>query len=299
MPLPTLRQLRTFLAVVDEGSVSLAARALGLTQPAASQQLRELERTLGVRLLDRAAGRSLPTAAGAAFSAPARQAVAAAEEAVAAALAHREGHVGRVRIGTGATACIHLLPPLLAALRQRLPGLEVVVVTGNSDDMVRRLEEGALDCALVTLPLARNRALQVTPLLDDPLVALLPEGMSERERTIWAVELAALPLILYEAGGRTRGLIDAWFARAGLSPRPAMELGSVEAIKGLVGSGLGASVLPLLAAGRAVPGTVVRSLEPALERKLGLVLRREKVLDRGLRALIEVLEGLKGRRLQD
>ncbi|MDJ0387638.1 LysR family transcriptional regulator [Roseomonas sp. E05] len=296
MPLPTLRQLRTFLAVVDEGSVSLAARALGLTQPAASQQLRELERNLGVRLLDRAAGRSLPTAAGAAFAAPARRAVAAAEEAVAAALAHREGHAGRVRVGTGATACIHLLPPLLATLKQRLPALEVVVVTGNSDDMVRRLEEGALDCALVTLPLAHNRALQVTPLLDDPLVALLPEAMAGPGRAIRPPELAALPLILYEAGGRTRRLIDAWFERAGLSPRPAMELGSVEAIKGLVSSGLGASVLPLLAAGQAVPGTVVRPLEPALERKLGLVLRREKVLDRGLRALVEALEGLKGKR---
>ncbi|MXP64847.1 LysR family transcriptional regulator [Roseomonas sp. M0104] len=296
MPLPTLRQLRTFLAVVDEGSVSLAARALGLTQPAASQQLRELERNLGVRLLDRAAGRSLPTAAGTAFAAPARRAVAAAEEAAGAARAHREGHAGRVRIGTGATACIHLLPPLLAALKRRLPGLEVVVVTGNSDDMVRRLEEGALDCALVTLPLARNRALQVTPLLDDPLVALLPEGMAGQGDKVRPAELAALPLILYEAGGRTRGLIDAWFEKAGASPQPAMELGSVEAIKGLVSNGLGASVLPLLAAGRAVPGAVVRPLEPMLRRRLGLVLRREKVLDRGLRALVEVLEELKGKR---
>ncbi|HWX48022.1 MAG TPA: LysR family transcriptional regulator [Roseomonas sp.] len=293
MSLPTLRQLRTFLAVVDEGSVSLAARALGLTQPAASQQLRELERNLGIRLLDRAAGRSLPTAAGAAFAAPARRAVAAAEEALAAALSHREGHAGRVRLGTGATACIHLLPPVFAALKRRLPALEVVVVTGNSDEMVRRVEEGALDCAVVTLPLARNRALQITPLVADPLVALLPKAMAGPGRSIRPAELAALPLILYEAGGRTRGLIDAWFERAGLTPRPAMELGSVEAIKGLVSSGLGASILPALAAaGPGIPDTVVRPLQPALGRKLGLVLRREKVLDRGLRALVEALERL-------
>src|SRR5690349_5214432 len=98
---PTLRQLRTFLTVVELGSVSAAARALGLTQPAASQQLRELERSLGVRLLERAKGRTLPTAAGEAVLAPARRAQAAAEDVRVAAAAFRAGEVGRVRLGTG------------------------------------------------------------------------------------------------------------------------------------------------------------------------------------------------------
>ena len=70
MGTPTLRQLRTFLAVVEAGSVSGGARALHLTQPAASQQLRDLERTLSVRLLDRAGGKVIPTAAGQALARP-------------------------------------------------------------------------------------------------------------------------------------------------------------------------------------------------------------------------------------
>jgi DNA-binding transcriptional LysR family regulator len=69
---PTLRQLATFLAAVEDGSVSGAARRFNLTQPAASQQLRQLERSLGVRLLERAGGRLVPTSAGASISAPAR-----------------------------------------------------------------------------------------------------------------------------------------------------------------------------------------------------------------------------------
>src|SRR5919206_2545343 len=101
---PTLRQMRTYLAVLETGSVSAAARALGLTQPAASQQMHELERQLGVRLLDRAAGRAVPTAAGQALIAPARRALAAADDVAAAAAAHRAGDAGRVRLGTGATA---------------------------------------------------------------------------------------------------------------------------------------------------------------------------------------------------
>src|SRR5579863_341017 len=117
MPQPTLRQLRTFLAVVEAGGISIAARALNLTQPAASQQLRELERALRVRLLERAGGKVLPTAAGVALLEPARRAQAAVDDAVAVTAAHRTGEAGRVRFGTGATACIYLLPPVLAMLK--------------------------------------------------------------------------------------------------------------------------------------------------------------------------------------
>ena len=105
---PSLRQLRTFLAVVQTGGVTAAAQALGLTQPAASQQLRELERAMGLRLLERVSGRSVPTAAGRALIEPARRAQAAVEDARMVAAAHRAGEAGRVRLGTGATACIHL-----------------------------------------------------------------------------------------------------------------------------------------------------------------------------------------------
>ena len=85
--------MRTFLTVVESGSVSTAARLLNLTQPAASHQLRELERGLRVRLLDRAGGRSIPTAAGAALLEPARRAQVA--DAIAVVAAYRAGETGR------------------------------------------------------------------------------------------------------------------------------------------------------------------------------------------------------------
>nr|WP_245215719.1 LysR family transcriptional regulator [Pararoseomonas baculiformis] len=292
--------MRTYLAVIETGSVSAAARRLGMTQPAASQQLREMERRTGLRLLERAAGRALPTAAGEALAAPARRALAAAEEVEAAAAAHREGDAGRVRLGTGATACIHLLPPVLTAVRRRHPALEITVATGNTPEIARRVEEGELDIALVTLPAPRSRALHVTPLIEDRLVALLPQALlqglaMDDPGPVTAAALTRLPLILYESGGTMRGLVDAWFAQAGVAPHVAMELGSIEAIKGLVASGLGASVLPGLSLGAAPPGTALRPLRPGLSRQLGIVLRREKTRDRGLRALVEELERLPGR----
>ena len=286
---PTLRQLRTFLAVVEAGGVSVAARTLNLTQPAASQQLRELERVMRVRLLERAGGKVQPTAAGAALLAPARRAVAAIEDALAVTAAHRAGEVGRVRFGTGATACIYLLPPVLSVVKQRMPGLEIVIATGNSGDVARRVEAGELDIALVTLPVARSRALSVTRLMADPLVALLPDGMARGMAAMTAGQLAGLPLMLYEAGGTTRAIIDGWFKRAGVTASPIMQLDSIETIKVLVSGGLGASVMPALAVAAVPDGTVVRRLRPGVARELGIVLRKEKVLDRGLRLVVEAL----------
>ncbi|HEX5327783.1 MAG TPA: LysR family transcriptional regulator [Acetobacteraceae bacterium] len=292
---PTLRQLGTFLATVECGSVSAAALRLNLTQPAASQQLRQLERALGVRLLERAGGRMRPTAAGAAIIAPAGRAQAAAADTVAAAAAHRSGEVGQVRLGTGATACIHLLPPVLATLRRRMPKLAVTIATGNTPEILRRLEAGELDIALVTLAAGSRRSLTAVPLVSDPLLAVIPAAMVSASHRLGPLQMERLPLVLYEPGSNTRAMVDAWFRRAGVVPRPLMELGSVEAIKVVVAGGLGASVLPQLALADPVPGTVTRPLHPALTRKLGYVLRREKVVDRGLRAVIEALEALRGR----
>ena len=283
----TLRQLRTFLAVVEAGSVSAAARLLHFTQPAASQQLRELERALSVRLLDRVGGKVIPTAAGQALLDPARRAQAAVEDAVAAAAEHRCGDTGRVRLGTGATACIFLMPPVLAAVKRAMPGLAVTVVIGNTVDMLARLEAGDLDVALVTLPVPANRALSTTRLLSDPLLALLPDALAPAGATVTAAQLGAMP---HEAKGNSRTITDAWFRRAGITPRPIMEMGSAEAIKHLVGAGLGATVLTSLALRDPVPGAVTRALRPAASRDLGVALRREKVRDHGLRLFLAELE---------
>jgi DNA-binding transcriptional LysR family regulator len=289
MDLPTLRQLRTFATAMEIGSLTQAARALHLTQPAVSQQLRELERALGVRLLERANGRVVPTAAGSAILGPVRRAQAAVAEIAAVALACRSGEAGRVRLGTGATACIYLLPRILAAARRRMPGLEIIVETGNTPDILRRVEQGTLDAGLVTLPSALNRALVRVKLRRDELVALMPAATA-LDGAITPAQLAAQPLILYERGGDTRGIVDAWFRSGGVTPRPIMELGSVEAIKVLVGSGLGASVLPRLALEQAVPGARQCPLRPTTARELGLVMRKEKILDRGMQAITRALE---------
>lgn len=286
-------QLQTFLEVVDRGSFSAAAERLQLSQPAVSLQIRQLERRLGVSLIERVGKRARPTAAGADLVEHARR----IEEDVKAALdrmaTHAHGTLGRVRIGTGATACIYLLPPILRDLRQRFPSLEITVRTGNTSDVLKDLEENWIDVGLVTLP-APGRMFEVTPLLDDDFVVIAAPDDDRLPEIVTPRALAGLPIVLYEAGGNTRRIVDDWFARAGVRLTPVMDLGSVEAIKELVSAGLGCAILPgsaIRREGERVP-LVARPLSPLLHRKLGLVLRRDKTLTRGLRETIKALQRL-------
>jgi DNA-binding transcriptional LysR family regulator len=288
-----LDQLQTFTEVIELGTFSAAAERLQLSQPAVSLQVRQLEKRLGVRLIERVGKRATPTAAGAELINHAKR----IEEAVSGALdgmaTHASGALGRVRIGTGATACIYLLPPILRNLRRRFPTLEITVRTGNTGDVLKALEENTLDVGFVTLP-APGRMFEVTPVLDDAFVAITAADNDPLPRVVTPAALAKLPVVLYEAGGNTRRIVDDWFARAGVTMTPVMDLGSVEAIKELVGAGLGCAVLPGTAVrrtGERVP-IVSRRLSPTLHRKLALVLRRDKTLTKGLRETVKALTRL-------
>jgi DNA-binding transcriptional LysR family regulator len=288
-----LGQLRTFADIAELGSFSAAAERLGVSQPAVSLQLRQLEHRFGVKLIERVGRRAKPTAAGEALLVHARGIEAAIEAAAEAMAPHASGATGRVRLGTGATACIYLLPPVLRDLRHRFPALDIVVSTGNTPDMLRAIEENRIDIGLVTLP-ASGRMLDVRPLLQDEFVLIAPETQ-QLPREMPAAALAKLPLVQYEPGANTRRVIDEWALRSDVTLKPIMELGSVEAMKELIGAGLGCGVLPRMALRRRQDTSpfVVRSLKPRLYRTLALVLRRDKPLAKGLRELIRALSALK------
>lgn len=286
--------LQAFADVVETGSFSAAAERRGLSQPAVSLQIRQLERRFGVRLVERVGRRASATAAGRdllGHISGIDEAVSRASEAMA---YHRKEIVGRVRLGTGATACIYLLPRLLGELRRRFPALEIVVATGNTPQILRQVEDNLLDLALVTLP-ARGPMFQVTTLLQDEQVAVFAAAGPRPPIAVTPAVLSRLPLVLYEPGGNARQVFDRWFARSGALLKPVMELGSVEAIKELVAAGLGCAVLPRLAVTGigASDRLIVRPLTPRLHRSLGLVLRRDKPLHRGLREVVNALNSLR------
>ncbi len=286
-----LDHLTAFAAVAELGSFSAAAARLNLTQPAVSVQIRQLERRLGVRLFERVGRRVEPTLAGRNLLPQVARIEAAIAGAIDAVADFAQGVAGRVRIGTGATACIYLLPPLLRELRRRFPHVEIIVRTGNTPDILREIEDNLLDVGVVTLP-APGRVFVAEPLVDDEIVAVFAGGAAPG-RPVTALSLAALPVLLYEPGGNARRVIDDWFKRADVALKPVMELGSIEAIKQLIAAGLGCGLLPRLATADAdALGLVFRSLSPVLHRRIGLVLRRDKVPDRALREVVAALRGL-------
>ena len=288
-----LDHVNAFTEVVRLGSFSAAASHLNLTQPAISQQIGQLEKRLGVRLLERMGRRAMPTAAGSELLDHAARIDGAVASLLEALARFGSGEVGRVRLGTGATAAIFRLPPLLRDLRRRLPELEITIATGNTPDIVKGVQDNALDIGLVTLP-ASGRGLDVTPLLDDEFVAVTARDGVALPRRVTPAVLAHLPVIMFEPGGHTRVVADQWFFQGGVELKPKMALGSVEAIKRLVGAGLGCAILPAVAVREAADraSLVVRPLSPRLYRKLAIVIRRDKVLHLGLRETIRALKSL-------
>ncbi|MDX3970185.1 MAG: LysR family transcriptional regulator [Bradyrhizobium sp.] len=287
----TLRQMRAFLLTIEKSSASAAARLLGVSQSAVSQQLQEMEKLLQVKLVERVGIRMLPTQAGRALMAPVRRALSAVEQIEPAIAEFRSDGTGTIRLGTGATACIHFLPKPLAQIRAQLPKLQILVVTGNADEILNGIESGSIDVGLITADLARpNPMIHIEEVMVEDLVAIVPqENARQLPDMLRPRDLNGLPLILFDPAGRTRDVIDIWFQRDGVKPVAAMELGSIEAIKTLVGAGLGASLIPRLASESLGSGIVRRPLVEPIQRRLCLALRIDKVLDANLRNLLTQL----------
>ena len=292
MPL-NLGNLATFRLVVQRGSFSAAADVLGLSQPAVSLQVRQLEQFLQTRLLERT-GRSIKaTAAGIALLAHSEQIEQAVSAAVQSVSEFNREVSGSITLGTGATACIHLLPSLLLTLRERHPLLTVGVTTGNTLDIVRAVEENRLDLGLVTLP-ATGRNLAVTPVMDEEFVCIFARNQEVLPPAVTPEVLQTLPLIAFESGSGTRDLIDGWFLADGRAIAPVMQLGSIEAIKRMVRAGLGFSIVPRMAVEHPHDriGLTVQSLTPLLHRQLGIIMRQDKIISKGIAEILRLLQKL-------
>ncbi|MFL4212275.1 LysR family transcriptional regulator [Enterobacter mori] len=286
-----LGYLATFRLVIQRGSFSAAADVLGISQPAVSLQIRQLEQFLQTRLVERTGRGIKATAAGQALLIHGERIEQAVDETLRSVSAFNHDVSGTITLGTGATACIHLLPPLLQQLRSDYPLLRVGVTTGNTLDIVRAIEENRLDMGLVTLPVS-GRALDVMPVMDEEFVFIASQAQQAMFTDLRPDALHTQPLIAFESGSGTRALIDGWFEASGLTIAPAMQLGSIEAIKRMVRSGLGYSIVPKMAVEQKADreGLCVSSLSPLLQRQLAVVMRQDKILSKGISGIIRILQ---------
>ena len=276
--------LRALIEVVAQGSFTRAAKRLNLAQPTISLQIRDLETRLGVRLVDRLGKRAFATAAGRELIDHAQRIQQETDRLMAAMRRHRDGWLGQVRIGSSTTALIYHLPPVLQRLRRDHPSIELVVTTGTTTGVVERILRNEIDIGVVSLPI-NERQLDIAPLKAEPLVAIFAARTRNLPTRVTAQFLRQYPLLLEFARAHVRALIIDWLSADGVEPRPAMELDNLEAVKRMVASGLGVSIVPSAAIADASDGVklVARPLRPSLSRTLALVQRRDKPDDAALR----------------
>jgi molybdate transport repressor ModE-like protein len=270
------RHLRVLRAVARTGSFSAAARELGCTQPAVSQQMKALEHSAGTPLLVRGSREMRMTEAGEALVRHAVGILAgltAAEEEVAAIAGLR---AGRVRLASFPSGSSTLVPSAVAAMRSQYPGTKVSLEEAEPPRSVEMLRAGDCDITLafryVDLPTPAEESwddLVVRPLLTDRLVGVVPDGhaLAVGRRPVDIGELAEEQWI---AGcPRCRRHLVEVCERAGFTPRIDFATDDYPAVVGLVAAGLGVAVLPELALESVRPkGVAVVEVRPAVQREV-------------------------------
>lgn len=238
----TFRQLRLFLALAESGSVTSAARAMHVTQPTASMQLREMTQAIGLPLYEVVARRVRLTEAGEELARTART-IADEWSGFSERVDGLKGLTrGRLRIAVVSTAK-YFIPRLLGSFCLTHPGVDIALEVHNRDGVLHRLGEHRDDLYIMSTPPQRLE-LEATPFLPNPLVVIAAahHPLAKRRR-LTLPELADHPFILREKGSGTRMSVDRHFRKHRFKPELRMELGSNEAIRGVVAGGLGLSVL--------------------------------------------------------
>ncbi|WP_426960116.1 LysR family transcriptional regulator [Muricoccus radiodurans] len=285
-----LDQLRTFTEVVALGNFTAAGRRLNLTQPAVSLHVRELEQRLGVRLIERSGRQARATAPGRELAEQAQHIFAACDAAEAAMRRYREGWLGRVRLGTTLSALMYDLPPILRALRRNYPGIELLVTNMPTRDSVDAVLQNALDLALVTLPVKASR-LHITPLRSGVLVAIFPASARNVPKAVTPAYFAEQTAVLEHERGAVHALVMQWLDNRKMQTAP-MSMGTIEAVKKAVASGLGVSIVSDVAASEPIPGIVVRPLDPSIPCTLALAEPQHPSEDPALGIVRDALLGI-------
>ena len=228
--------LRSFHYVALQGSFSRAARVMNVTQPTLSQQVKLLEETYGVRLLERTGRGVQPTTLGKALFEVTHRLFEIEQEAAELLTGAKRLTSGRILIG--ADGPFHVVP-LIRRFQQIHPGPEVILSLGNSTAMLADLLSTKLDVVLVA-DLPGDSRLFAVPLRRDPVLAMLPAGHAlARRRALRLQDLGGELLIMRELGSVTRKVVERGFAEADLVPGRVMEIGSREAVREAVAAGMG------------------------------------------------------------
>jgi DNA-binding transcriptional LysR family regulator len=291
-----LRHLLALQAIAEHGSFGRAAKALGYTQSAISQQVAALERAVGERLIERPGGPrpvSL-TEAGELLLRHAEAIVARMKAAQADLAAFAQGAAGPLRVGTYQSVSARLLPTLVRRFKEQFPKVEIQLSESAIDDeLEERVEHGEVDLSFVMLPMG-DRPLEAVQLLVDPYVLIVPTDspLAGRAKPPSLREIARHPLIGYRQC-RSMAAIETSLRRVGAEPRIVFRSDDNGTVQGLVGAGIGVALVPRLTL-QPVDGIVevidMGDLLPP--RLIGIAWHRDRYRTPAARAFVETAQEL-------
>ncbi len=291
----SLHQLRCFLTTYEHGSITAAAEELGYAQPSVSEQIRNLEKTLGAALFRRVGRGVVPTTVADALRPHAERTLASAEEARRAVQSVADLETGTIRFGMFGTARLYAGAGLVADVLARHPGVRVELIGQNSTDVQEDLRRGRLEAAMIAVPSVSSEGMEVTPVARDELVYI--SAYAERlQSPVTAHRLAEAQLVMPETTWRsddsTRTVLRQMLHETGRNPQTRIEVEDVETAVELVGMGLADSVIPKGAAEQLLPRLAPHagwvSLRPRQFDMLAIVHRAGATLSPAARLMIEL-----------
>lgn len=290
-----LKQLTAVVTVADVGSVTRAARLLGVVQPAVTRQVRALEEEIGVPLFDRTRHGMIPTTAGEMLIDRARRALNELERARAELGTDPEAVAGIVTVGVLESATDAVAEPLVRAVAERHPRIQLRILTAYSGHLREWLDSGALDLSLL-YDLADTPSLAATPLLRERLWAVAPAdaGLTPATPLPWAA-LLEVPMVLPVPGHGLRSLVDQARSPTDTKLQISVETNSMQVQKQLVLAGRGWTVLPASGVAREVAAGLLSGApltEPDVSRSVVLTLQRVRRTPRPVQAVADVLADL-------
>jgi DNA-binding transcriptional LysR family regulator len=241
-----VHQLELFLAVMESTSMTRAAEKIHLSPGAVSLQLHNLASELHTELFVRSGKRLVPTPAAVRLADDARSVVRLMSQIQQKFDNDLSKDTRPFQFATGVTTLIYQLGKPLRHLRKEYPNTEIGVTVGVTEEIVAGLRDRKFDLGLISLPVPEDR-LKIIPLFDEELLIVRPSAKhanASRVRTITVSELTNVPFLLYPKSSNVRLVIDRFFEEIHLTPRVVMEADDTEAIKRLVESGFGYSILP-------------------------------------------------------
>jgi DNA-binding transcriptional LysR family regulator len=238
-----LRRLRTFIAVAEQGTVSQAALALRITQPALSRQLADLQQELGVRLFKRSGRRLVLTEVGEQLLGDCRTVLGIAASLSERVQLLRQGDTGVLRVAAAPQTIESVLPSFLHRYAERHPGVQVKLIEAVALDHLRLLERGEVHLAINVLQPSDER-LASYPLPPLEVLAVADRSLPVDNGAVDVRTLAGLPLLLPTSGFATRQLFDAACRLDRLAPIMFVESGAPHSLLALAAAGHGVAIIP-------------------------------------------------------